>query len=217
MKTYREIVYSVIEFVSGFHVTDDNPFDESMVAKKIDDVRAVLVKQQYIQEGHVEDLFYQECEVTIEEQLRTKENPFGQAVELVQFYIEFPELMPNIGWQNIKYLGKKDYSNNYNRRSMDGIHASPGRFWARKEVDFTVIGTSKALVKGEKEAKDIITLALFKSPMDVPGMTWDMGYPVPDPHKLEMIVKQDIAAGLGIPPDDKNDARHNQNEMHGKP
>ena len=217
MKTYREIVYSIIEFVSGFHVTDDNPFDESMIAKKVDDVRATLIKQQYIQQRHIEDLFYQECEVEIEEKSRNKENAFGQPVELVQFYIEFPELMPNVGWENIKYLGKKDYTKTYNRRSMGGIQAALGRYWSRNEVDYTVIGTSKALVKGEKEASDIITLALFKSPMDVPGMDWDMGYPVPDPFKLEMIVKQDIASALGIPPDDTNDARHNQNELFGKP
>ena len=222
MKTYRETVYSIIEFVSGFHVTDDNPLDEILVGKKMDDVRALLIKQEYEQKGTVNDLFYQQCKVRIEDQDRAKhddpkeEKERKEDFEIKQFHIDFPELLPNIGWENIKFLGTEGFETKYNRRSADSFIYAEHRRYSSHNVDYTLIGPSRALVRNERIANDIFLLGVFKSPLDVPGMTWDSMYPVPDPFKLEMIVKQDILAGMGIKSDEKNDARHNQEELLGK-
>lgn len=212
MKSLREIVWSVIEFVSGFHVTDDNPFDEGLIAKKADDVRATLIKQEWLQDKKVNDLFYQKMNVGIVDKNIDPE----KEVEIKSFYVQFAELLPNVGWANIKYLGKNSLTEKYNRRSIDGYGAGAHRRWSSEEVDYTVVGLNQALVRNEKLAKDIIIIGLFKSPTDVPGVTWDDPYPVPDPFRLEMIIKQDIMAGLGIKADEKNDARHNQEEIIGR-
>lgn len=211
MKSHKEFVYSILEFVSGFQVTDDNPIDPELISKKMDDVRATLIKQEYNQFGYVNDLFFQMVDVEIE----SKNIDAKQEVELKQFYVLFPELLPNIGWDNIRYLGKADMREKYNRRTVDGFVSGSHRRWSSNKVDFTVIGPSKALIRNEPIAKDIILLGVFKSPLDIPGFTQDSQYPVPDPFKFEMIVKQDIMAGFGIKSDERNDAKHNQEELLG--
>ena len=220
MKTYRETIYSIIEFVSGFHVTDDNPLDEVLVAKKMDDVRAMLIEQDFRQTGKVNDLFYQQTKVKIEKDPRVKidkentEEQWNERKEVFQFYIDFPELLPNIEWENIKFLGSEGFEIKYNRRNANEFLYK--RRWSGEMIDFTLIGPSRALVRNEYTKRDIFILGVFKSPMDIPEMTWDSMYPVPNPFKLEMIVKQDILAGMGIKSDEKNDARHNQEELLGK-
>ena len=213
MKTKREIVYSVIEFISGFNVTDDSPYDEQLIGDKVDDVRALLIKQQWAQQRKVDDEYYQLQELKIEHAPITDSD---DAVKLYSFSVTFPPLLSGIGWDNIKYLGKKNMAENYNRRSMSGYSAARGRRWSQKYVDYTVIDATRAIIRNEKLTKEIIIHGLFKSPTDVDGCTFDTPYPVPDPFKLEMIVKQDIGAGLGIPPDLKNDARHNTEQLTGQ-
>lgn len=211
MKSQKEYIYSILEFVSGFQVTDDNPIDPALIAKKMDDVRATLIKQEHDQFGYVNDLYFQMVHVEIEDKNIDPENE----IELKQFYILFPELLPNIGWANVRYLGKVDMRQKYNRRTVDGFVSGANRRWSSDMVDYTIIGPSKALIRNEKIAKDIMILGVFKSPVDIPGFTEDSEYPVPDPFRFEMIVKQDIMAGLGIRPDERNDAKHNQDELTG--
>jgi hypothetical protein len=212
MKTKREIIYSIIEFVSGFHVTDDSPYDEQLIGDKIDDVRATLIKQQHRENKNVDDEYYQMCDVVIEKETIAE---LQDDISIKRFYVNLPSLITNVGWDNIKYLGKKTMDGKYNRRSMDGMVAATGRYWTRNTVDYSVVSGSRAIIRNEKTANDIIILGLFKSPSTVTGYTLDDPYPVPDSYKLEMIVKQDIAAALGIMPDEINDSRHNaeQNRM----
>ncbi len=212
MKSFNEIVWSVIEYVSGFHVTDDNPFDPELIGQKVHDVRETLIRQNYHQFKKIDDAFYQFFEVNIEDAAINKSGD----VELKQFFVTFPELVVGVGWENIKYLGKKDMLEKYNRRSMDGFNARKGRFWSRNMVEYTLVGSSRAIIHNEKLAEDINMLALVKNPLSVPGMDGDKPYPTPDSHKLEMIVKQDIFPSLGIKPDEKNDSRHNWEEIQGR-
>jgi len=210
MKTYNEIIWSIIEFMSGFKVTDDNPLDPKLVGDKVNDVRITLIKQQLNQQRGIDDNFYQLCDVGIDKRDIDKET------DLKQFFVKFPEIISGVGWDNIKYFGKKNMSENYNRRSMDGFGAASGRLWSRKLADYTLTSSMEALIRGEEIAKDIVMLAIFKNPMSLPGMTADDVYPTPDPYRLEMIVKQDIASGLGIPADETNDARHNHEQFTGQ-
>lgn len=198
--------------MSGFVVTDDSPFDEELIADKIDDVRATLIKQEWNDKKSINDLYFQECEVDI----KTREivDRHNQQ-NIIQFTVEFPELLAAVQWDNIKYLGKKDLSKRYNRRNLNGFINGEHRRYSSNEVDYVVTGPNKALVRNEREAKDIVTIALFKSPRDV-SKSLDVIYPVPDVTKLEMIVKQEMAAGLGIKSDEDNDAKHNQEQLGGQ-
>jgi len=209
MKSLNQIVYSVIEFVSGFKVTDDNPFEPDLIAAKVHDVRSLLIKQGYTAEKTVDDLYYQSHVVDIKQEDVIP----GKKNGMVYFYANFPALLTNVDWYNIKYLGKANMTEKYNRRSMDGYVAAKGRTWSKDYVDYTVIGNSKALIKDERLAKQILVIGLFSDPTSVPGFDWDTDYPVPDPFKLEMIIKQDIMAALGVKPDEKNDAKHNIDEL----
>lgn len=212
MKTQRKIIYSVIEFMSGFVVTDDSPFDEQLIADKIDDVRATLIKQEWNDKKSINDLYFQEYEVDIK--VREIIDRHNQQ-NIIQFTVEFPELLAAVQWDNIKYLGKKDLSKRYNRRNLNGFMNGQHRRYSSNEVDYVVTGPSKALIRNEREAKDIVTIALFKNPSDV-SKSLDVIYPVPDVTKLEMIVKQELSAALGIKSDEDNDSRHNQEQVIGQ-
>lgn len=212
MKSYRDIIYSVIEFVSGFNVTDDSPYDEVLIGKKVDDVRATLIQQEYTQLRRINDLFFQQMDAVI---LKEGIDPKDES-PIQSFFVEFQELLPSVGWANIKYLGTKTMREKYNRRSIDGFSVGENRRWSSGEVDYFVVGPNRAFIRNEKTTTDITIIGLFKSPTEVPGMTWDSIYPTPDPFRLEMIVKQDILSGIGIKSDEKNDARHNQEEIIGR-
>lgn len=209
MKSLNEIVYSILEFVSGFKVTDDNPILPELIAAKVHDVRALLIKQDYNSDKQVNDLFYQELILNIVNGEQFEPGKTG----LYQAHVAFPSLLSNVGWANIKYLGKVNLAEKYNRRSIDGYSSARGRVWSQDYVDYTVIGNSKAIIRNEKTANKILMIGLFSDPTMHPDFDWDTEYPTPDPFKLEMIVKQDIMAGMGIPPDEKNDAKHNLDEV----
>ena len=209
MKSLREIVYSIIEFSSGFQVTDDNPLEPQLIADKVDDVRATLIKQEYVQHRKIDDTYFQRVPVEI------VEDDISSDANLVEFKVNFPPVMSNLFWDNIKYLGKKTMKEGYNRRTTNEYSVGNHRRWTHNFVDYTLIGADTALIRNEKVAKDIKIIAIFKSPSKVPGFDWDKPYPTPDPFKLEMIVKQDIYPSLRIPPDEENDARHNSEQIAG--
>jgi len=212
MKTQRKIIYSVIEYISGFNITDDNPYDEHLIADKIDDIRAMLIRQEWNDKKSINDLYYQEYDVDIEKRVKKDKH---NSSEYLQFMVEFPELLVGVGWDNIKYLGKKDFRKAYNRRSLMGFNSRGDRRYTSEVVDYTIISANKAIIGNERQAKDIVTLALFKSPADI-TKSWDTPYPVPDVYKLELIVKQDIGFALGIKGDESNDSKHNQEQLLGQ-
>ena len=206
MKPLRQIVYSIKEFISGFNIMDDNLLDDILIAHKVDDVRSTLIGQEYLAGHRLNDLYYQNITLAIEPFDTAKKDVFNVMFPEHERVV-FPEVLTGIHWANIKYLGSLDFKFPFNRVSLDGFTYSDYRRWSSAMPNYFVLGHDTAILRGDFKGQYLLMVAIFKSPTELPQRSWDDIYPAPNPFKLEMIVKQDIAAGLGIRPDEINDAR----------
>lgn len=207
--TLRHIVYRIKEELSGYIITDDNPFDDDYLIDKINTVREVLIKDHFKTEG-IEGMFYTNIcclEIKCEENGCYLDGTYYRAGTV--YSVELPDLISSVGWRNILYFGGVDKQSPYTRKTLDGFMSSSGALWTGHTEMFTIIG-SKAYIKNLKTAGQLYVCltGLLKDPRQacdyLDGVT---AYPVPDVHKLELLVKKDIMSMYGIMGDVLHDGR----------
>lgn len=210
MKTLPAIIDSIKLALSNYNIIDDSKLDNEFIADKINDVRAILINDEFEKKKSVDDLYYQRTEC-IEVKLDSNKSCEVECEDtgINEIYVTLPALLTRVGWINIKYLGTLDLNKNFTRKSLAGLLASKFSKWTKNDTIYSVISIDTAILRNLSCPIGFVSMiGLFANPADV--CDYDEGtdmYPVPDPYKLEMIVKQDILSTYGIPRDEKNDAR----------
>lgn len=213
MKTLPAIVDSIILSLTNYNVVDDSKLDREYIADKVHDIRAILLHDEIREKKCVDDLYYQRTECI---QILTETNKSCEVecvdTGITEVYVTLPALITRLGWDNIKYFGTIDMTKNFTRKSLSGILASKHARWTKNDTVYSVISQDRALIRNLTCPVEYISMvALFANPTEVCDYneSEDM-YPVPDPYKLELIVKQDILATYMVPRDEKNDGRHGE-------
>ena len=213
MKTFPAIVDSIKLALSNYAVVDDSKLDYEFIGDKVHDVRAILIQDEIREKKYADDLYYQRTEC-ISVQVDANKSCETECVDtgINEVFVTLPALLTRVGWLNIKYFGLLDMSKNFTRKSLAGLLASKFSKWTKNDVVYSVISQDRAIIKNLIcPIEKVTVIALFANPVDV--CDYNVGedmYPVPDPYKLEMIVKQDILSTYNIPRDEKNDARHSE-------
>jgi len=209
-KTLANIVDSIIEYVSGFQVTDDNKFDKDIIADKVHDVRINLIYDELQSKGYIDDGYYvlTRCIKIIKEDMICDEEDECANIDLGIWTAEIPTLIERVGWANIKYLGTVNFTKSFTRKSLSGLLAMSGNRYTYDKPAYTLIANNKLMFKNVDCQEVINMLCLPKIPTQVCDWNDDTPYPVPDAFKLELIVKKDIFASLGIPADEFNNTKH---------
>ncbi len=214
-KSLKKIVYSIKEELTGYNITDDVVFSNEYLIDKINDVREVIIKEHFKESG-IDGQFYQTIcclEVKCFEHGCTLNGKFYKSGS-IYWYVELPALIESVGWKNIMYFGLDDFKTQFARNSFDAYLSNEGALWTSKMPIYTVVD-GKAILKNlpTPGLRYICIMALLQNPQDACNWDEESPYPVPDVHKLELLVKKDIMSLYGVIPDEKHDAR----DMKGVP
>jgi hypothetical protein len=217
-KTYKEIVYSILESVYKYRITDDHDISVDWIKKKVVDINLRMVEEAY-KKGESLDSYYQKsCCIEVKCN-RLSCTIDGETVESgdVEWYSEISALNPKIGYRNIAFLGTSDMKREFRRVSYSGFVSSGSLDWVHGTT-YTVIG-NKILFKDlpETGTKMICMVRINADPTSVCDWNEDTPFPTPDPYKLELMVKQDIFSSFNIPlKDEEQDSRDSIAEAQGK-
>lgn len=215
VKTQKELVFSILEKLHSFHITDDSKYSERWIAGKIDDINAVIL-DDYQKQGLPLDAFYQEvCCITIDcrQQSCVIDGVTVKTGDVI-WYATLPNLNQKIGWKNIKYLGLPDIGTNgslseFTRLTHDGFKSVRGRPWTAYETYFAIVAQEARFINlptsGMKKICGLLILAQPTSACNWNDTT--MAYPTPNPDKLVTLVIKDILSTISIPKDEINDQR----------
>lgn len=217
-KPLKNIVETLKEELSGYHISDDNLFTDEYLVDKINSVRAVLIAEQFKESG-IDGQFYQTIccnEVKCNSQGCTINGTFYKSGS-TYFYIDLPPLIMKVGLKNIMYFGLDDYQTQFARMSFDGYMSSDGALWTGKMPLYTVVD-GMALMKNlpTPGLKYICIMALLSNPVDACNYDENDDYPVPDTYKLELLIKKDIMSLYGIVGDEINDSRDIKGVLKGQ-
>ena len=89
------------------------------------------------------------------------------------------------------YFGLDDFSTQFARNSFDGYMSNEGALWTSRMPIYVVVD-GKALLKNlpNPGIRFICIMALLFNPTDICEFDEEAPYPVPDVHKLELLVKK---------------------------
>lgn len=196
---------------------DLNQFVDDDRLSKLDDylydkvhaARASLIREEYNQKGKLSDQYYQiNDDITVTcEQTEVTIGSFTITSNKKIFTAQLPDLVENIGWKDISYLGKDAFEQQFSRVSLKGFLSSQhGRYMSKKTL-YMVYG-SKAFFKNmPHKTQKIIGALIYKNPTDHPLFTEESEYFSPSRKKIVLLVKKDLLATWNIPFDEINDAR----------
>lgn len=210
MKSFPAIIDSIKLGLTNYLITDDSKYDSEFIGDKVNDVRQTLIKQEYADKKFIDELYYQRTcclQVFLDKDKSCEVECVPTGIN--ELYVTIPPLISGIGWANIKYFGTLDMQNNFTRKSLSGFMAAEGARWANKKPVITLISSDTILIKNLNCPIEFICMVgLMANPVEACDYNNETDYyPVPDPFKLEMIIKQDILSTTMVPRDERNDSR----------
>lgn len=208
-KTLKEIVYSILESIYEFRITDDSEMSFDFVAAKVNDVNSRLIEEMFYQGLNLDALYQKHCCVEVEcEKVGCIIN--GELVPSgdVMWKATIPDINPKIGHKAISYLGLSDFANNFTRVSSSRFVSGAKLDWTRKTI-YMVVGNQVYFKNLPTTGTTMLCmLGIFANPTDSCSYDDDTKYPTPDAYKLELLVKQDILSTFPrIPKDETSDSR----------
>jgi len=211
-KSKKEIVFSILEGLNSYNISDDSVFDEEHIGYQVDIARIALIKDE-IKEGKLSDQYYQPtCCIEIQcEQDGCEVVGMGTIkTGIITYYAELPGLIAFYDTHNIKYLGGQGWDDNWYRVPFSTFVSGVVGQWSQGKTIYTIIN-GKVLFKNLPTAgvKFFCLLGLFETPETVCDYDAEKPYPVSDPLKIEIIVVKNILSRLGINYSERNDANPN--------
>lgn len=209
-KSTLQICYSIIDQVTGRIPSDDNKIEEEWVISKMNDIRAVLLRDFYNQYGYLPDEAYQlVCCIEI---ACKKVTCNGVTLPDVTYYSELPDLLTGVDRASIKYLGLANFEKDFDRLPLSGWMNSDGSLWTSNEPVYTIV-EDEAWYKNlpTPDIKYLCMVAAFAGPTSVCDTSLNDPYPLPDDlvHKLELLTIKQILSTLPIPADEIQDSQDN--------
>ena len=144
-RTKEQIRDSLLIELQGMELSDDNILDKVFLEDQIDNMREVLINEEW-RLGNLSQDYYQfiDClEIQCASAAECLVSGITVSSEAEVFYIESPQLISKIGWNNIKYLGDDDFTNGieFTRKSLNGFGNSHHARWSGKKPVYTKVGS----------------------------------------------------------------------------
>lgn len=206
MATFKELIYSVIEDVKGYNVTDDNLLHPDLIASLLNSIRMTLIGQEKM----LHSSYFQrypclevKCEKgsCVVDGLRV----YGDKI----YYVDPPPILQSLGKASISFLGSEGFKVRYSEIDITQFDKSDHMPYGLNNKFFARVG-GRIFLKNYNpdDGKKLLLIALFSDPRDVLTCIEgdDIEYPVPSEYKLRIMAKKDILSSLGIPGDINDDA-----------
>ena len=219
-KSKKEIVYSIMEGLNSYNISDDTVFDEDHISYQVDAARVSLIKEEWTSHK-LGETYYQgmEC-IKVEchaDGCYIKDFGYIKSGD-VTYFAEIPGLIPFINYDEIKYLGEIGWRNNFHRVPFSTFIKGVTGIWTAGKPIYTVMN-SKVLFRNlpSDGIKRLSMLAILETPENACEFDYKTKYPVSDPLKIEIIVIKNLLSRLGINFKDKNDASPDIQPAQNKP
>jgi len=136
----KTIVYSILEAVYAYKLTDDIDISEEYVKKKVNDVNVRLIEEASKQGENLDNYYQKICCVEVKcEQTSCEINGVQMPSGDVVWYADIPALNSKIGYKNIIYLGDASMDNGWKRTSFTGFMSKGILDWTKGPL-YTVVG-----------------------------------------------------------------------------
>ena len=208
-KSKKEIVYSILEGLNSYNISDDTVYDEDHIGYQVDIARVSLIKDEWTAHK-LGEAYYQamdciklECHV---EGCYVEGYGYIKSGD-VTYFADIPGLISFINYDEIKYLGEIGWKHNFHRVPFSTFIKGVSGIWTFKKPMYTVIN-GKVLFKNipTDGIRRLSMLALLETPENACEFDYKTKYPVSDPLKIEVIVIKNLLSRLGINFKDRNDA-----------
>jgi hypothetical protein len=216
-KTKQQIIDSVLEKASAFHLNDDFPVDRDWLSDIIDDIREKMLNDYQLRFGYIEEAFYElDCCVSIDCATLAQCVVDGITFEDGKVWkMDLSQYILTLGWDSIKsvFVMNEDEPDNFankqaTRKSLMAFNTTDGLRHTKNNLFWTLIGGSGYLKNlNSKGQRKICIIGLKRKPGSACDETVSTDlYPVYDLHRLEFLAVQVIAQSMGMPTDRLNDA-----------
>lgn len=235
MAKVNEIVYSIMEQLTGFTPSKDTRIPEEFIIHQMNNIRAVLIKEKFDQDKTISDSNYQLiCCLEVKcDRIICNGVDSGDKI----YYVEFPKLMEGLENTSIKFVGTVEFGGNdpirshFDRYGFNAWTFSHKLPYVGKRPSYTIVGGYQAgdtkidktiaLLKNLPTAglRSLCALILLDNPLEGScnsDETMNMEYPIPSHmrYKLEMLVLQQILSTMNTPSDDINNSKDDTANSH---
>jgi hypothetical protein len=206
-KSLSRIYDSITEELSKYHLTDDFPIPEMYIIDKIHDFRASLIRDAWKSKMLLTGYYQTQCCLQIECVEETCTINGIVVSPGIMYKIKLPQLVQDIGWDDILYLGNANFKKGWTRKNIDGFFNMEGNVYTSNNPVYTTIAND-AFVKNfpTQGIQFLCATLLLYNPTTACNWEANTEYPVPSDIKLQMLVCQDILSKWNINPDKQNNA-----------
>ena len=206
-KTLDEIVESILEQLSGYHLNNDFPIDPDFLKSKIIEINGSLMRDEYSSTMKLSEQFYfpyfcnkVECvgyTCVIDGIVVKKKLPI--------YKVSMEYMQTGIGWADIAYFGLPNMRRNFKRTNINGLSSMEYRTWTGARSVYAKSGKDLYIINLPTSGTRILaSMIVYADPRKSPG--WNDAtsiLPTPSNYKLELLVKRDIlSAGTSDLKDD---------------
>jgi len=219
-KSKKEIVFSIMEGLNSYNISDDTVFDEDHIGYQVDIARIAIIKEEMTAKKLSSQYYQKMCCIEV---LCNKEGCNVPGIGMVYtgditYYANMPGLISFVE-DNIKYLGPATWKSKdaFYKTEFDLFINGTTGIWDQGQPIYTLINEMVLFKRLPTDGlKYVCLLGLLESPETSCEFDAEKPYPVSDPLKLEIIVIKNLLSRLGLNYTDKNNASPDINTQQKK-
>lgn len=213
-KNFEKIVYSLLEIVTNFEVTDDIEYPILWIEDGLISIHNSLMREAFDNNKLGPELLQLQKNVPVKpltESVQIDGVPINIKSELC--YSDIPELVSGIEQKNIDYVGTVDLANSFSYRGIKYLVDDDGVLYKLPQPVYSILGNKLLFSKEEMLGIQIVSIiGYFRDPRDVNTYDPNTAFQTPSEFKLEMLTLKHILSAKGVTPDIINDAQRALNQ-----
>lgn len=204
-KTVDQIAFSIRDSIANYYPVAEDRLDIEFIYKKMDEVRAVLIKDLWKEKKYLDPQNY-----SFEKCLDIKRIDRGcniQACIGADIYVDIPPVISYLNSHAISYFGTIDRLHPFVETNISGLMVSEYNLFTKQITRYMRIGNQVFINKlPTPNMQKVSMIAVFERPVEICN-GGDI-YPIPEEmiYQMELMIKKDIMSTMNIPPDTKNNA-----------
>ena len=207
-KTLKKITYSILEAISSFDITDDNPFSVKMIEDLVISMNHTLLRKAH-SEKRIDEMLY-----LIDSNLQLREfspdiNVSGLNVKAKKklCYADLKPLVTGLKGREIDVVTNAGFSIVFTRTSLKELIRGSSGYYQINAHKYALLNDKLVFKREEISTKVVSVNGIWSDPRLVSSWTDDTPFPTPSEKNIELLVVQHIGQALGFPKDVINDAQ----------
>jgi hypothetical protein len=208
-KTLNKIVYSILEAVSNFEITDDSPFSPLWVEDQVITQNHTLIRKAQT-ERRIDEMLYMTDEKLPVHVFDKVSSIAGIPVSNCNrfSYVDINTPLTGLKGAEIDLVSNTGYSIIFKRTSIRELIRDSSGYYSLNRPSYAILDNTLVFkTSGLAGLKFISMSAIFNDPRLVSSWNEDDIFKTPSEKNLELLTIQHIGTALGMPMDLVNDAQ----------